>query len=337
MNDTTLKKFKQFFLERLERDNEGKSIESTHVDDESIGTTYPTRNGIPRFTPDESYSENFGLLRERHAELQLDSRNQTTDRRDTLLRRTGWPESFFPGKIVLECGCGAGPDTEILLSLGCKVVAVDLTGCDAAQHNIGPNANVQFVQADITNLPLKRKSFDIVFCHRVLQHTPDPRKTLNHILQFVKPDGAVFVHSYARNFYQLFRWKYLLRPLTRRLSNKTLYRLIRGLSVPLFVITNGLNKTKVGRVFGHFFIPFLNYRYHVTYAKMSDDEMIEYAIHDTFDALSTRYDSPTGARAMNKIASNNLEQPFEVQMTRGTTLLRSKVRPALLPQRNVLE
>jgi len=82
------------------------------------------RNGIPRFTPDISYSENFALLREKHAELQLDSRNGTTDRYDTILDRTQWPIEFFKGKTVLECGCGAGPDTEILLLLGCKVVSV---------------------------------------------------------------------------------------------------------------------------------------------------------------------------------------------------------------------
>jgi SAM-dependent methyltransferase len=306
---------KKFFAERMTSYQNGTFSESK----------LKTRNGIPRFTPDQSYSENFRLLRERHSDLQIDSRNGTSDRRDTLLKRTGWPEDFFAGKIVLECGCGAGPDTEILLSLGCKVVAVDLTGCDEAFRNVGANANVQIVQADITNLPLKYKSFDIVFCHRVLQHTPYPNETLNHILKFVKLGGAVFVHSYARNFYQLIRWKYLLRPLALQLSDEALYQLIRKFSKPLFTLTNVLNKTKVGRVFTHFFVPFLNYRYHATYCHMSDDQMIEYAIHDTFDALSAQYDRPIGAKPMTQIASNILERPFEVIMTRGTTLLRSKV------------
>jgi len=306
---------RKFFLDRLEIGTAGKSFE----------TNLLIRDGIPRFTPDISYSENFKLLRLQHSELQLDSRNQTTDRRDTLFKRTAWPENFFSGKIVLECGCGAGPDTEILLSLGCRVVAVDLAGGDIAQMNIGTNPCVQFVQADITDLPLKHKSFDIVFCHRVLQHTPDPEETLKQILQFVKPGGAVFVHSYARNFYQLFRWKYLLRPITRRLPGKYLYSLVSGLSPALYTFTNVLNKTKAGRIFGHFFVPFLNYRYHSTYNSMSDDQMIEYAVHDTFDALSARYDRPISAGAMKRIASLNLERPFEVKQTRGTTLLRSIV------------
>lgn len=307
---------KSFFVERLHSNVDGGLPE----------TDFETRDGIPRFTPDESYSENFQLLRQHHGELQLDSRNKTSDRKETLLKRTNWPESFFADKIVLECGCGAGPDTEILLSLGCKVVAVDLTGCDAAQRNVAHNPNVQFVQADIADLPLKPKSFDIVFCHRVLQHTPSPVDTLSHILTFAKPDGAVFVHSYARNFYQLMRWKYVLRPMTRRLSNSSLYGVIRKLSRPLFAATNVLNKTKLGRVLGHFFVPFLNYRYHPTYRKMSDEQMIEYAVHDTFDALSARYDRPISTKNMEKVAQVALAGRFEIATTRGTTLLRSKVK-----------
>ena len=83
-------------------------------------TRVRVRNGIPRFTPDSGYTDNFALLRQKHARLQLDSVNGTTDRRDTLLRRTNWPAEYFLDKVVLECGCGAGPDTEILLSLGAR-------------------------------------------------------------------------------------------------------------------------------------------------------------------------------------------------------------------------
>ena len=285
----------------------------------------PIRNSIPRFTPDMSYSGNFALLREKHAELQLDSRNGTTDRYDTILGRTRWPLAFFKGKTVLECGCGAGPDTEILLRLGCKVVSVDLAGLDIAVRNINDNPNVQFVQTSITDLPLKKQSFDIVFCHRVLQHTPNPEETLRHILQFVREDGAVFVHSYANTFSQRFRWKYLLLPVTRRLAPETLYKLIRLYAKPLYHFTNFTNKTRIGRIFNWFFVPFLNYRYYPQFKNMSDEAMLEYAIHDTFDALSPRYDKPIKASAMRAIAEESLRRPFEVAEERFITLLRTRL------------
>src|SRR5688572_12160459 len=92
-------------------------LEANYLTDGKV--KIPIRNGIPRFTPDHSYSTgNFSRLREKHATLQMDSKNGTTDRLNTLLHRTNWPKDFFKGKTILECGCGAGPDTEILLDLG---------------------------------------------------------------------------------------------------------------------------------------------------------------------------------------------------------------------------
>jgi SAM-dependent methyltransferase len=284
----------------------------------------PIRNGIPRFVPDVSYSGNFAMMREKHSTLQLDSRNGTTDRHDTLLERTGWPAEFFAGKTVLECGCGAGPDTEILLSLGCKVLSADLAGVDVARRNIGGNPRSQFIQASIVDLPLKKKSFDIVFCHRVLQHTPEPVETLEHILQFVRDDGAVFVHSYGGTIRQVLRWKYALRPLTRRLPQQFLYDAIGFFSVPLFHLTNFLNRWRIGRIFASIFVPFNNHRHLPKYKEMSDEDMIQYAIHDTFDALSPAHDHPMRAATMERIAAAHLRQPFEV-VPGFVVLLRSKI------------
>jgi len=286
------------------------------------------RNEIPIFTPDISYSTgNFSVLREKHSTLQLDSVNGTTDRFDTILHRTKWERDYFHGKSVLECGCGAGPDTEVLLSLGCKVLAVDLAGLDIAKNNIAENVNVQFVQASITNLPFKKKSFDIVFCHRVLQHTPNPEQVLSHILEFVKDNGVVFVHSYAHTFIQFFRWKYFMRPITKRMDPKHLYGLIKWYSKFFFHFTNFTAKFKnIGLYFNWVFIPFLNYRHVQKFKNKSDKYIIEYGIHDTFDALSPRFDNPIRASRMNKIASRILKRPFEIEKRRTVTLLRTKLQ-----------
>lgn len=310
------------FINFFEIDGEPPEVKDEYLC--SSNRRFIIRNGIPRVTPDISYSENFGLLREKHNELQLDSRNGTTDRYDTILDRTQWPVEFFKNKTVLECGCGAGPDTEILLSLGCKVVSADLAGVDIAKRNVNDNPNVQFVQTSITDLPLKKKSFDIVFCHRVLQHTPDPEKTLTYILQFVKDEGAVFVHSYANTFYQRFRWKYFLLPVTRKLRTETLYKIIKWYSKPLFYFTTLMGKTKIGRMFNYFFVPFHNYRHLAKFKNKSNEFLIEYGIHNTFDALSPRYDKPIKISAMQKIASLALKKPFEV-VGGFMTLLRTKL------------
>jgi SAM-dependent methyltransferase len=284
------------------------------------------RNGIPRFTPDHSYSSgNFSRLREEHATLQLDSVNGTTDRLDTILDRTNWDKEFFKGKLILECGCGAGPDTEVLLSLGAHVVSVDLAGTDIAKANVKNNENAYFVQASIMDLPLQRHSFDIVFCHRVLQHTPNPEATLDHILQFVKQDGAVFVHSYARTWAQMFRWKYALLPLSRKMDSERLYNLIKAYAPFAYKLTNGINRLPGGLYFNHVFIPFLNKRHLSKFKSLSDEQILEYSIHDTFDALSPAYDSPLSANRMRDIAKRHLTKPFEIDERRTVTLLRTVV------------
>ena len=296
-------------------------------------------NGIPRFTPDETYSTgNFSKLRERHAQLQLDSVNKTDDRRRTILERTQWPPKFFAGKTVLECGCGAGPDTEILLSLGANVLSADLAGLDTARANIGDNPGSQFIQASITDLPLVPKSFDIVYCHRVLQHTPDPAATLRHILQFVKPDGAVFVHSYAHTFWNLFSWKYALRPLTRRMPAETLYNLIKAYAPAAYRVTRITRRIpRVGRRFNHVFIPFYNHEEHPRFVEQPRDFILEVGVHDTFDALSPRYDQPLKASVMRSIAEEMLERPFEIEEQVGVTLLRTVPDPVILSEMNNLD
>lgn len=285
----------------------------------------PVVNSIPRFTPDKSYSTgNFSRLREEFATLQLDSKNDTSIREETILKRTKWPRKFFKNKTILECGVGAGPDTEILLKFGSKVIGVDIAGVDVAAKNLGRHKNLMLVQASIEDLPFKKKSFDIVFCHRVLQHTPDPEKALSNMLRYVKDDGAVFVHSYSRSFRQIFRWKYALRPITVRMNDEVLFRVIKAYSRPAYYLTKKLNSFLVGRAVTWFFIPFLNYNHKDAFKGKTDEYLIDYGIHDTFDALSARYDRPIKMQAMRKIAKKSLKMPFEV-VECGVTLLRSVI------------
>lgn len=290
-------------------------------------------NGILRFTPSLSYaSGNFSRLRENHAKLQLDSINHTNDRLETILSRTNWDKKFFSGKLILECGCGAGADTEVLRSLGAKVVSVDIAGLDVCKTNLqdcGKTGSLLF-QADITNLPFTKGTFDIVWCHRVLQHTPDPKKTLDHILKFARPGGDVFVHSYSQSFLQIFNWKYFLRPITKRVDSERLYQFIKWYCPYLYRFTSGVGRIKPGwvgrRLFllCYIFLPIRNYRFHPKFSGLHDAQMIDYAIHDTFDALSPKYDKPIGVNAMKQIAKSNLAKEFEV-VDSGCTLLRTIV------------
>lgn len=312
------------FLEYFQLDNWGATLDGDIL---RFGKkSIPVVDGIPRFTPSDTYvSGNFSRLREKHSALQLDSKNGTTDRRDTILRRTGWPAGAFAGKTILECGCGAGPDTEVLLSLGARVVAVDLAGSDIARANLGDRPELCLVQASIADLPFAPESFDMVFCHRVIMHTPNPRWTLDHILRFAKPDGAVFVHSYARSFQQMFRWKYLLRPLTKHMDAEKLYNIIKAYAPFAYWLTTIIRKIPGGKYFNYVCVPFFNYNYVPAFSKWSREKLIEMGVHDTFDALSPAYDDPIPPDVMRNIARNWLKRPFEVVEDPSITILRTQM------------
>ncbi len=293
------------------------------------GSEVPYSNGILRFTPNQSYSTgNFSKLREKHAQLQLDSVNGTNDRECTILNRTNWPKEFFKDKLVLECGCGAGADTEALLKLGAKVVSVDIAGTDICRANMKGNQNSVVIQGSIMDLPFKKKSFDIVWCHRVLQHTPSPSKTLDHILQFVKNEGAVFVHSYSMRPQQVLSWKYVLRPFTRNMESEKLYRFVERWTPSLFELTNWLRSIRpdlLGKLLfaiAYQIVPIRNYRFEPKFKDKSDEFIIEYAVHDTFDCLSPKYDRPLSHYGFRKAAKLHLKRKYEV-VEQSCTLLRS--------------
>jgi hypothetical protein len=89
--------------------------------------TFDILDGIPGFTNGSAYVDAFGAQWKRYRLTQLDSHTGTTITADRL-RRCWWEDIWhgLTGKTVLECGCGAGRFTEVLLRRHCVVTSVDL-------------------------------------------------------------------------------------------------------------------------------------------------------------------------------------------------------------------
>jgi SAM-dependent methyltransferase len=248
------------------------------------------RNGIPRFVSDDGYAESFGEQWTAYRRVQLDSTTGKPLSRERLFRGTGWPERL-DGERVLEVGSGAGRFTEVLLGAGAEVWAVDASSAvDAARANLGDHPRLHLAQADLFDLPFEPGSFDRVLCFGVLQHTPDPRRAFLAVVEQARAGGAVAADVYRRTPY-VDRWsaKTLWRPLTTRLPRRTLRRVVEWY-IPrwLPVDTRLARVPKVGR-FLTAVVPCWNY---TGLLDLDRDQLRAWAILDTFDALSPRYDEP---------------------------------------------
>ena len=235
--------------------------------------------------PDDGYAESFGDQWNRWRRVQLDSVTGKPLSRARLFEGTRWPEDLR-GQTVLELGCGAGRFTEVLLDAGAEVWAVDASSAvDAARANLGEHDRLELAQADLFDLPFEQDAFDRVLCFGVLQHTPDPRRAFL--------TASRYGESLAADVYRVQpyvdRWsaKTLWRPLTTRLPRDRLRRIVEWY-VPRWLPLD----TRLARVpkLGRFLtavVPCWNY---TGLYPLDEDELVAWAVLDTFDALSPRYD-----------------------------------------------
>ncbi len=163
----------------------------------NTGEHFPLINGIPRFVPEDNYASAFGLQWKNFAKTQLDSFSRTDITQSRLERCLGFPISELKGKTLLEVGAGAGRFTELLVKGGALVHSVDLSvAVEVNKENIGEAANYTIAQASVYELPYTNNLFDIVVCLGVIQHTPDPEKTIRCLWEKVKPGGLLVIDHY---------------------------------------------------------------------------------------------------------------------------------------------
>lgn len=92
-----------------------------------------------------------------------------------------------PGLRVLDIGCAFGIILERLTPLDGMGVGIDM---DEAIASSG--SNLIFVRADAESMPFREKSFDIVICNHMYEHTDDPQKLIAEINRVMEDDGACY-------------------------------------------------------------------------------------------------------------------------------------------------
>ena len=256
---------------------------------------YSIVSGIPRFVPMDNYASSFGLQWNLFKSEQLDSHNGFDLSEKRFYSETGWDREWLNDKLILDAGCGAGRFLDVTSKAKVDVVGVDLSNAvDAAKSNTQGRSNVHLVQASIYELPFRPGTFDGVYCLGVVQHTPEPKKTLQCLAEMIKPGGRLGLFIYERKKQTMLYSKYLIRPLTKRLKNETLLTLIKTTMPVLFPLTEVTFRIPVlNRVF-QFMIPVSNYvgGNVINNPGLTMKQRYQWALMDTFDMLSPEYDQP---------------------------------------------
>jgi len=108
------------------------------------------------------------------------------------------------GLSVLEIGCGLGTDGAQFAKAGAHYTGVDLT--EAAIELARKRFEIaglpgEFRVADAENLDFADESFDRIYSHGVLHHTPDTARGVAEIHRVLKPGGRAMVMLYHRGSY----------------------------------------------------------------------------------------------------------------------------------------
>jgi ubiquinone/menaquinone biosynthesis C-methylase UbiE len=127
--------------------------------------------------------------------------------------RTQWhipllvPFAEAKGKQVLEIGIGNGADGAMFALNGGYYTGADLT--EAALEATRKHFEVlglkgRFQKENAEQLSFTCNSFDIVYSHGVLHHTPNIRQAIDEVWRVLKPGGRAIImlyHKHSFNYY----------------------------------------------------------------------------------------------------------------------------------------
>jgi 2-polyprenyl-3-methyl-5-hydroxy-6-metoxy-1,4-benzoquinol methylase len=102
----------------------------------------------------------------------------------------------YPGKAVLDVGCGIGNDLSRFARGGADVTGIDLSpqAIRLARLNFeqrGLDGRFEVMNGEAMTYP--EDSFDVVYCHTVLQFTPDPRRMISEVHRVLRPGGQAIL------------------------------------------------------------------------------------------------------------------------------------------------
>ena len=179
---------------------------------------------------------------------------------------------------------------------------------DACYAYLKHHPNLHVVQGDIYALPFAKESFTFVYSLGVLQHTPDVASAFAALPPMLMRGGQICVDYYEKSFKRQLLPKYWLRPFTKQVSQPKLFAALERLVPVMLPISRVLGRLPtIGGLLKRL-IPVAN---HEGVLPLSEQQLREWALLDTFDRLAPVYDNPqtaaTARRWLEQAGLQNIE------------------------------
>ena len=116
---------------------------------------------------------------------------------EQLMRQEAVIELLDPtiGEVVLDAGAGNLRDSVLFLSLGMKVISLDISAGMLLEgiYKIRDESTPACLQGSALNLPLSNGIFDKISCSEVIEHIPDYQLVLREFNRCLKSNGILVI------------------------------------------------------------------------------------------------------------------------------------------------
>ena len=178
-------------------------------------------------------------------------------------------------KKILDVGCGGGILAESLALKGAKVKGIDLADGPLEVAKIREqkrNLGITYEKIETSKLIKKKEKFDVITCLEMLEHVPDPEKTVKECSELLNNNGDIFFSTINRNLkaftLAILGAEYILNILPK--GTHDYEKLIKPSELLNYIDKGGLDFLEIK---GMTYIPFFDI------VKLSNDPSVNYIIH----------------------------------------------------------
>ena len=166
--------------------------------------------GIPRFVSDKNKkflkTEDAFSSKWKNYNKSFHSKKWYEIQKKWFLERFGWKKISNLNKFlktchnILDAGTGVGNSAKLFsTNSDAGIFAIDASNSiEFAYKKYALISNIHFLQADLRNLPFKKKFFDFICSDQVLHHTKDTESSFKYLTKFLQKNGLIAIYVYNK-------------------------------------------------------------------------------------------------------------------------------------------